>query len=55
VYSRYPSIHGDLICDFSIKRYKKQLNDLNKQIKKTEKFVAKKSSSKKNKVCQKVI
>ena len=43
---RLPSIHGDLICDFSIKRYKKQLNDLNKQIKKAEEFVTKKSSGK---------
>jgi transposase len=44
---RLPSIiHGDLICDFSTKRYKKQLNDLSKQIKKAENCVAKKGSSK---------
>lgn len=46
---RLPSIHGDLICDFSIKRYKKQLNDLNKQIKKAEDYVAKKESGKRAK------
>lgn len=43
---RFPSIHGDLICDFSTKRYNKQLNDLNRQIKKAEEFVAKNSSQK---------
>lgn len=51
---RFPSIHGDLICDFSAKRYKKQLNDLNKQIKKAEEFVAKKSSGKRAKFVKKL-
>ena len=51
---RLPSIHGDLICDFSSKRYKKQLNDLNKQIKKAEEFVAKKSSGKRTKFVKKL-
>jgi len=46
---RLSSVHGDLICDFSIKRYKKQLNDLNTQIKKAEEFVAKKSIGKRAK------
>lgn len=43
---RLPLTHGELICDFSMKRYNKQLNDLNKQIKKAEEFVAKNSSGK---------
>ncbi len=44
---RIPSTtHGDLVCDFSAKRYKKQLNDLNKQVKKAEDCVAKKESGK---------
>ena len=51
---RFPSIHGDLICNFSAKRYKKQLNDLNKQIKKAEEFVAKKSSGKRAKFVKKL-
>ncbi len=51
---RLPSIHGDLICDFSSKRYKKQLNDLNKQIKKAEELVAKKSSGKRTKFVKKL-
>ena len=51
---RLPSIHGDLICDFSIKRYKKQLNDLNKLIKKAEEFIAKKSSGKRAKFVKKL-
>lgn len=41
--------HGDLVCDFSTKRYKKQLNDLNNQIKKAEDCVAKKESNKSTK------
>lgn len=41
--------HGDLICDFSTKRYKKQLNDLNKQIKKAEACVVKNESGKSTK------
>lgn len=51
---RLSSIHGDLVCDFSIKRYKKQLNDLNKQIKKAEEFVANKSSGKRAKFVKKI-
>lgn len=51
---RIPSLQGDLICDFSIKRYKKQLNDLNKQIKKAEEFIAKKSSLKRAKFVKKL-
>ena len=51
---RLPSIHGNLICDFSNKRYKKQLNDLNQQIKKAEEFVAKKLSGKRAKFVKKL-
>lgn len=45
--ARFPSSHGDLVCDFSIKRYKKELHDLNKLIKKAEEMVAIQSSGKK--------
>lgn len=51
---RLPSIHGDLISDFSSKRYKKQLNDLNKQIKIAEELVAKKSCGKSAKFVKKL-
>lgn len=51
---RLQSIHGDLICDFSTKRYNKQLNDLNRQIKKAEEFVAKNSSGKRIKFVKKL-
>ena len=45
-HARFPSLHGDLVCDFSIKRYKKELHDLNKMIKKAEDLVATQSSGK---------
>lgn len=41
---RFPSLHGDLVCDFSVKRYKKELHDLNKLIRKAEELVADQSS-----------
>lgn len=41
--------HGDLVCDFSTKRYKKQLNDLNNQIKKAEDCIAKQQGGKRTK------
>ena len=44
--ARFPSLHGDLICDFSTKRYKKELHDLNKMIKKAEEQVAVQSAGK---------
>lgn len=47
--ARFPSLHGDLVCDFSIKRYKKELHDLNKLIKKAEDLIAIQSSGKKAK------
>jgi transposase len=51
---RLPSIHGDLICDFSIKRYKKDVHELNRQIKKAEDLVAKQSDGKRVKFVKKV-
>jgi transposase len=39
--ARFPSIHGDLVCDFSLKRYKKEMIELNKLIQKAEELVAK--------------
>jgi len=39
--ARFSSRHGDLVCDFSLKRYKKELNDLNKLIEKAERLVEK--------------
>lgn len=39
--TRFTSRHGDLVCDFSQKRYKKELNELNKLIQKAEGLVAK--------------
>jgi len=41
--ARFSSIHGDLVCDFSIKRYKKELNDFNKLVQKAEELVEKQS------------
>lgn len=37
--ARFSSIHGDLVCDFSTKRYKKELNDFNKLLQKAEELV----------------
>jgi len=52
--TRLHSRHGDLICDFSVKRYKKELNDLNKLIQKAEDLVAKQSSGVKAKFIKRV-
>jgi len=41
--ARFPSRHGDVVCDFSLKRYKKELNELNKLVQKAEELVAKQS------------
>jgi hypothetical protein len=43
VIARFPSRHGDLVCDFSLKRYKKELNEMNKLVQKAEELVAKQS------------
>lgn len=52
--ARFSSIHGDLVCDFSIKRYKKELNDFNKLVQKAEELVAKQSLKVKAKFIRKV-
>jgi transposase len=41
--ARFPSRHGELVCDFSLKRYKKELNELNKLVQKAKELVAKQS------------
>jgi transposase len=52
--ARFSSIHGDLVCDFSTKRYKKELNDFNKLIQKAEELVEKQSLKVKAKFIRKV-
>lgn len=52
--ARFPSQYGHLVCDFSLKRYKKELNDLNKLISKAEELVAKQSSGTKAKFIKRV-
>lgn len=52
--TRQHSKHGDLICDFSTKRYRKELSDLNKLIQKAEDLVAKQSSGTKAKFIKRV-
>jgi transposase len=51
---RLQTQHGELICDFSIKRYKKELNELNKLIQKAEELVAKQSLGNKAKFVKRV-
>ena len=41
--ARFSSIHGNLVCDYSVKRYKKELNDFNKLVQKAEELVEKQS------------
>lgn len=52
--ARFSSRHGDLVCDFSQKRYKKELNELNKLIQKAEELVAKQELKVKAKFIKKV-
>ena len=52
--TRLQSRHGELICDFSAARYKKELNDLNKLVQKAEDLVAKQSSGAKAKFIKRV-
>jgi transposase len=52
--ARFPSRHGDLVCDFSHKRYKKELNELTKLIQKAEELVAKQSLKVKARFIKKV-
>jgi transposase len=51
---RLPTMHGDLVCDFSMKRYRKELYELNKLIQKAEELVANQSSGKKAKFVKRV-
>ena len=52
--ARFPSRHGDLICDFSLKRYKKESNELTKLVQKAKELVAKQSLKVKAKFIKKV-
>lgn len=52
--ARVQSKHGELICDFSTNRYKKELNELNKLIQKAEELVAKQSTGTKVKFIKRV-
>jgi transposase len=52
--TRLHSRHGNLICDFSTARYKKELNDLNKLVQKAEDLVAKQSLGAKAKFIKRV-
>jgi len=52
--ARFSSIHGDLVCDFSFKRYKKELNDFNKLVQKAEELVANQSLKVRAKFIRKV-
>lgn len=52
--ARVESKHGELICDFSTNRYKKELNELNKLIQKAEELVAKQSTGTKVKFIKRV-
>jgi hypothetical protein len=54
VISRFNSKHGYLICDFSLKRFKKETNDLNKLVQKAQELVAKQSSGTKAKFIKKI-
>lgn len=52
--ARVQSKHGELICDFSTNRYKKELNDLNRLIQKAEELVAKQSTGTKVKFIKRI-
>lgn len=52
--ARFSSIHGYLVCDFSTKRYKKELNDFNKLLQKAEELVKMQSLKVKAKFIRKV-
>jgi hypothetical protein len=52
--ARVQSKHGELICDFSTNRYKKEQNDLNRLIHKAEELVAKQSTGTKVKFIKRV-
>jgi len=46
---RIKTPHGDLVCDFSEKRYRKNKRDMDKQIEKAEALIAKKETGKRAK------
>jgi len=52
--ARFSSIHGDLVCDFSFKRYKKESNEFNKLVQKAEDLVARQSLKVRAKFIRKV-
>lgn len=52
--ARFASKHGDLVCDFSIKRYKKEFNELNKLVEKAQAMVAKQDMKTKAKFVKKI-
>jgi transposase len=52
--ARFQSPHGYLVCDYSSKRYKKELNELNKLIRKAEELVAKQSTGTKAKFIKRI-
>lgn len=54
VSARFATKHGDLVCDFSIKRYKKELLELNKLVQKAEELVARQQLKVKAKFVKKV-
>lgn len=51
---RFPTKHGDLVCDFSMKRYKKELIELNNLVEKAEKMVAEQNLKVKVKLIKRV-
>ena len=52
--ARLSSKHGYLVCDFSLKRYKKELNELNKLVQRAEELIAKQELKVKAKFVRKV-
>jgi transposase len=52
--TRLHSKHGDMICDFSTKRYRKELNELDKLVQRAEDMVAKQSTGVKAKFIKRV-
>jgi transposase len=52
--ARFQSKHGNLICDFSNNRYRKELRDLNKLVQKAEQLVEKQSPGTKVKFIKRV-
>jgi hypothetical protein len=52
--ARFESKHGSLVCDFSHKRNKRELNDLNKLIQKAEELIARRSSGVKARFIKKI-